>query len=387
MKKEKRSKAATSQVAFLLSENDSLCVRGYVTLDKCPEIISGVLRIAEIIGSMTIYLMSNTDAGDVRIINELSRLIDINPMPNMTRMHWTQAFVKTLLLDGSGNAILMPHTRNGYLQSIEPIAASRVSFIPVSYSDYRVLIDGKERKPESLIHLVYNPDSVYMWKGNGITVSLRELARNLKQAQVTTNGFMASEWKPSLIARVDGLTDEFASPQGRQNLIREYLQPAEQGAPWVIPADLIDIQQVKPLTLKDLAIDETVTLSKRTVAALLGVPPFLLGVGEYDRLEWNNFVQTKIRSFCVAIQQELTKKLILSEKWYLRYNVWSLLDYDLKQISDVLLAGSDRGFISGDEWRDRVNLAPAGLDEYRVLENYIPWDMSGLQKKLVQEGE
>jgi hypothetical protein len=28
-----------------------------------------------------------------------------------------------------------------------------------------------------------------------------------------------------------------------------------------------------------------------------------------------------------------------------------------------------------------------GLDELRVLENYIPFDMAGLQKKLVQGGE
>jgi hypothetical protein len=28
-----------------------------------------------------------------------------------------------------------------------------------------------------------------------------------------------------------------------------------------------------------------------------------------------------------------------------------------------------------------------GLDDLRVLENYIPNDMSGLQKKLIQEGE
>ena len=27
-----------------------------------------------------------------------------------------------------------------------------------------------------------------------------------------------------------------------------------------------------------------------------------------------------------------------------------------------------------------------GLDELRILENYIPYDMSGQQKKLVQEG-
>ena len=107
--------------------------------------------------------------------------------------------------------------------------------------------------------------------------------------------------------------------------------------------------------------------------------------GTYSRDEWNNFVQTKLRAIALGIQQELTRKLILSPSWYVRFNVWSLMDYDLKSISDVLLAGSDRGFVNGDEWRDRVNMAPAGLTEYRVLENYIPADMAGSQKKLVQD--
>lgn len=355
-------------------------------MDKCPEIAAGVQRIAELIASMTIHLMSNTAEGDVRIQNELSRRIDIEPMPNMTRMTWMQAIVKTLLLDGAGNAVVVPHTWKGYIQSLEPIAADRVSFLPVSYRDYRVLIDGKERDPESLLHFVYNPDRTYLWKGSGLNVPLRELAKSLRQAQTTKDGFLRSEWKPSLIVRVDGMTDEFSTPEGRRKLQASYLDPAEPGEPWIIPADMVEVQQVKPLTLKDLAIEETVQIDKKTVAALLGVPPYLLGAGEYNAAEWNHFIQTKIRAIVQILQQEMTKKLILSDQWYLRFNIWSLLDYDIEKMSRVLLAGSDRGFVNGDEWRDRMNLPPAGLDEYRVLENYIPWEMAGQQAKL-QQGE
>ena len=79
----------------------------------------------------------------------------------------------------------------------------------------------------------------------------------------------------------------------------------------------------------------------------------------------------------------MTRCLILSPKWYLQMNLWSLLDYDLAKMSQVLLAGADRGFVNGDEWRDRMHMAPAGLKEYKVLENYIPYDQSGNQGKLV----
>lgn len=366
---------------------DDLCCKGYTRLSDNPEIQTACLRIAELIGSMTIYLMENTPDGDRRIINELSRKIDIEPNGNMTRSHWMIANVMNMLLYGKGNGICVPHTYEGTLQSLEPISASRVSFRPEgnSYREYRVLIDGNPRDPDSLMHFVYNPDPTYLWMGRGVTVTLKDIADNLKQAQKTENAFMSSEWKPSIIVKVDALTEEFSDPEGRQKLLDSYVKPSRTGEPWLIPAEQFDVEQVRPLTLSDLAIKDNVEMDKRTVAAVIGVPAFLLGVGEFNRLEWNNFVQTKVKSIALNIQQEMTRCLIISPKWYLHLNYWSLMDYDLKATSDILLAGSDRGFVNGDEWRDRMHLPPAGLKEYKVLENYIPYDKSGDQKKLEDE--
>jgi len=391
------SKKHRRQPAMRMTQKDNLvalwmkdgeiCCAGYTRLSDCPEIQTACLRIAELIASMTIYLMSNTDAGDIRIQNELSRMIDIHPNRNMTRSQWMTAIVMNLLLYGSGNSVVVPHTYMGNLQSLEPIAASRVQLNPVgaSYRDYQILIDGIPRDPEDVLHFVYNPDPLYLWRGRGVTVTLRDIANNLKQAQKTTNAFMASEFKPSLIVKVDALDENFKSAAGRQKLMQEYVSPAVPGAPWIIPAEAFQVEQIKPLSLNDLAIKDTVELDKRTVAAVIGVPAFLLGVGSYNKDEWNNFISTRIRTITQGIQQELTRGLILSDKWYLSMNYWSLQDYDLKSTSDILLAGSDRGYVNGDEWRDRMHMAPAGLKEYRILENYIPSDMAGSQKKLVQE--
>ena len=373
------------QIAFWLGSEAIECA-GYTRLSDCPEIQTACLRIAELIGSMTIYLMNNTEKGDERIINELSRKIDIEPCKNMSRMEWMTAVVMNLLLHGGGNSVVVPHTSGGILTDLEPIGAGRVSFRPVgnSYSDYQILIDGRPHDPEQVLHFAYNPDPVYLWKGRGITVTLRDIANNLKQAQKTENAFMKSEWKPSIIVKVDGLTEEFASPEGRARLLEDYIKPSVPGAPWMIPSEAFSIEQVKPLTLNDLAIKSTVELDKKTVASVIGVPAFLLGVGDFKRDEWNNFVQTKVRSIAMIIQQEMTRALILSPKWYLLLNFWSLMDYDLASVSSILLAGADRGYVCGDEWRDRMHMAPAGLKEYKVLENYIPYEDSGNQKKLVQ---
>lgn len=379
---------AVNPVALWLAGGDIRCA-GYTRLCDNPEIMTGCLRIAELIGSMTIYLMSNTDQGDVRIVNELSRAIDITPNGNMTRSQWMTAIVMNLLLYGNGNSIVVPHTYEGILRSMEPISASRVSFQPVgnSYREYRIRIDGTERDPESVMHFVYNPDPTYLWKGRGVTVALRDIANNLKQAQATENAFMSSEWKPSIIVKVDALTEEFSSPEGRARLLESYVKPSRTGEPWLIPAEQFQVEQVRPLSLADLALKDTVELDKRTVASVLGVPAFLLGVGTFNRDEWNNFVQTKVRAIALNIQQELTRVLITSPKWYLLLNFWSLLDYDLKSTSDILLAGADRGYVNGDEWRDRMHMTPAGLKDYKILENYIPADMSGNQKKLIQDGD
>ena len=379
----KRDATPANGVALWLRDGD-ICAAGYTRLSDCPEIVTACLRIAELIGSMTIYLMSNTDQGDVRIVNELSRTIDITPNGNMTRSQWMTAIVMNLLLYGSGNSIVVPHTYEGMLRSMEPISASRVTLQPVvnSYREYRVRIDNTDRDPANVMHFTYNPDPTYPWKGRGVTVALKDIANNLKQAQKTENAFMKSEWKPSIIVKVDTLTDEFSSPEGRARLLESYVKPSRTGEPWLIPAEQFQVEQVRPLSLADLAIKDTVELDKRTVAAVLGVPAFLLGVGDYSQSQWNNFVQTTIRAIAQNIQQEMTRVLITSPKWYLLLNFWSLLDYDLQATSNILLAGADRGYVNGDEWRDRMHMAPAGLKEFKILENYIPYDMSGNQSKL-----
>ena len=385
---EKRE-AIPGTVGWLISDNDGDCsVPGYTSLDKNPEIMTACRRIAELIGSITIHLMQNTKDGDVRLVNELSRTIDINPMPTMTRSHWMEAIVMNMLLYGEGNSIVWPHTWDGIIRSLEPISAARVSLMGAAdnpYREYKILIDGQAHDPSNMLHFVLNPDKYYLWKGRGITVSLRDVANNLKQAAATEKGFMKSKWKPSLIVKVDAMTNEFAGPEGRRKLREDYLETGEAGAPWIIPAQQFDVQDVRPLSLKDLAISDMVQIDKRTVASICGVPPFVVGVGDYNKDAWNNFIQNTIRPICINIAQELTRKLIVSPKWYLRFNVRSLMDWDLQQLYTVYGGLADRGIVTGNEARDILGMSPMdGLNELTVLENYLPLDMIGSQKKLVQ---
>ena len=379
--------SSNSAVGFLVSDDDSLACAGYTSLSDNPEVFTACRRIASLISSMPIMLMQNGEKGDIRIFNELSRKLDIEPNKNMTRRTWLEAIVMNLLLYGKGNSVAKVYTSRGLITNIEPISASRVSFIPsiTDTRNYEVLIDGKSYSPDGVLHFVDNPDRYYPWMGRGVTVIISDIANNLKQATVTKKGFMSSKWKPSIIVKVDAMTDEFSSPEGRQKLLESYVKSADVGEPWLIPAEQFDVQTVKPLSLADLAISDSVEIDKRTVASIMGVPPFVLGVGDYDKEAWNNFISNTVRIIAQEIEQELTKKLIINPKWYVKFNIRSLMDWDIKTIAEVYGELRKQGVVDGNEVRDEIGLSPReGLDELVMLENYLPTDRLGDQKKLVQ---
>ena len=374
-------------VMFLDGSNwsDFIASGSYRTLDCCPEIITACKTIADMISSMTIYLMANTEQGDKRIKNELSRKIDINPSKWMTRRTWMAAIVMNLILYGKGNSIVLPHTWEGMLEDLEVIPAKRVSF-EAKERGYNVIIDGVKKNPDNLLHFVWNPDPKDPWKGIGMKVALHDVADNLKQASATTKAFMESKWKPSVVVKVDALTDEFSDPEGRKKLLESYVESAEVGEPWLIPAEQFSIDQIRPLSLSDLAIDSVVKLDKQTVASILGVPAFVLGVGTYTEAEWNAFINNTIRPIAQEIEQEMTRKLILSDKMYLKFNVSSLYAYDINTLSAVFSNLYVRGIVTGNEVRDKLGMErKEGLDDLVILENYIPLDKVGDQLKLKQE--
>lgn len=390
----KKEKRGLSGVAWLVGggPGDDICVPGYTSLDKNPEIVTACRKIAELVGMLTIHILENTENGDKRIINELSAKIDIDPNPLMTRKNFIEAIVMNMLLYGKGNAFCLVNTAAGengarYIGSLVPVPASKATINPsIDGYSYTVTINGRVYEPDDLLHFRFNPDKDYLWKGTGINALVRDLADNLKQAGATEKAFFSSKWKPSMIVKVDALTEEFANKEGRKKLLESYIESSNAGDPWLIPAEQFQVEQVRPLSLADLALADNVKLDKQAVAAIVGVPAFLLGVGDYSKSEWNAFINSTVRSVTMALEQEMTKKLILSPKWYIHFNIMSLYDWDLQTISTVFCALADRGFVTGNEVRDRIGMSPAdGLDEFRILENYIPGDMSGLQNKLVQE--
>jgi len=377
----RRSKSVT-QIPFAFGNVDT---PGYTRLSDNPDVRIAVDKIADLVSNMTIHLMENTDEGDKRLKNELSRKIDIEPHRHMTRKGWVHKIVTDMLLHGDGNSIVHigVDSDTGLVDDLKPFPMSAVNYEDVD-GDYRINYNGDIFHPDEVIHFVINPNPNQPYRGTGYRVLLRDIIKNLSQADKTKNSFMSGEYMPSLILSVDAMNDELASEEGREKILDKYVSESGSGRkPWVLPADLIKVEQVKPLSLKDIAIIEGVELDKKTVAGLIGVPAFFLGVGEFDKEEYNNFINTRIFSIGQIISQTLTRDLLYSPNWFFRLNPRSLFSYDLTEMVTAGTMMVDRNSMRRNELRDWIGLDPdAEMNELIILENYIPAQMLGKQGKL-----
>jgi phage portal protein, HK97 family len=362
----------------LISEN-------YTKLSDNPEVRMAVDCIADLVSNMTIQLMQNGETGDKRVKNALSRVVDIEPNQYISRKTFIQWLVRSMLLEGEGNAVVKPKVVRGEIVELIPISPYKLTF-NVSDDDfkYSITFDNKEYDPNELLHFVLNPSIERPFIGTGYKVSLRDIVGNLKQASATKKGFMSSEYMPNIIVSVDSDSDDFSDEEGRERFEQMYLKRKEKGKPWIIPEGMIDVQQIKPLTLNDLAINDAVTLDKKTVAGIFGVPAFLLGVGTYNKDEFNNFINTKILSIAQIIQQTLNK-LIIEDDMYFSFNPRSLYNYSLTEMVGAGVEMAKVNSLRRNELRNWIGMPPdAEMDDLLVLENYLHQGDLDKQNKLIQ---
>lgn len=383
--KKKQQRSANSPLGVWFIGGGSELPAGYHRLLESPEISACINRIAAIISSATIYLMENTNKGDVRVHDDLARFVDIEPWPNMaTRQSWVNWIVTTMLGEGDGEAFVLPRTTGGKFTALEPMPGAVSIDNPAG--GYFVQWRGYTYAPDEVLHFRLYADPDRPWKGRGVRVQANRLAASLSTTSQLKDMLNSPDYKPPLIVAVNS-DNAFSDEAERENFRESYLSDSKDGKPWILPADLVKIEQLKPMSLTDLAIKDTVEIDKKTATAIFGVPGFTLGIGNFSEAEHNHCVRTVYIPICQGIEQEMTLKLLASPRRYFKISRRRLYAYDLKDLINMDLAMADRGYLNGDEVRADMDLDPVGLTERTRLENYILNEDTGKQKKLIQEDE
>lgn len=367
---------------------DLLFAGGYVPLYSCPEVAMCVDAIADLVSNMTLRLMRNTDTGDVRVVNGLSRAIDIVPNAYQNRKAFVYNIVSTLLTVGNGNCVVVPKfDADGNLLSLMPARPSSVMFDDLPDGGYKIRVGQTVYSPDEILHFAINPDPERPWIGRGRSVSLSSIVDCINQANATKTALQKSP-APSIVMKVDGLTEDLSTRDGRQKMIDRFVDSNDRGVPWIIPAETMELQQIKPLTVSDLAIKENLELDIKRIAGIYRVPAFMVGVGDFNRDEYDNFITTTVMSIAQVIEQELTRKLLYSPDYHITFNPRSLHSYSITELVSAGKELVDRMAMRRNEWRDWLGLSPdEDMEELLALENYIPADRLGDQKKLKGEGD
>lgn len=365
---------------------DLLFAGGYVPLYSCPEVAMCVDAIADLVSNMTLRLMRNTDTGDVRVVNGLSRAIDIMPNAYQNRKAFVYNIVSTLLTVGNGNCVVLPRfDADGNLLSLMPARPSSVMFDDLPDGGYKIRVGQTVYSPDEVLHFAINPDPERPWIGRGRSVSLSSIVDCINQANATKTALQKSP-APSIVMKVDGLTEDLSTRDGRQKMIDRFVDSNDRGVPWIIPAETMELQQIKPLTVSDLAIKENLELDIKRIAGIYRVPAFMVGVGDFNRDEYDNFITTTVMSIAQVIEQELTRKLLYSPDYHITFNPRSLHSYSITELVSAGKELVDRMAMRRNEWRDWLGLSPdEDMEELLALENYIPADRLGDQKKLKGE--
>lgn len=376
-------KRQNTPVGFWLQGEDAkniLLPQGYLPITKNEEVKKCIHKIADLVSSMTIMLMENGTDGDIRLKNELSKKIDVYPNEYMVRKNFIYKIVSDMI--SHGNAVVMPRLKDGLLDNLTIWDITNCSFFG-DFERYHIQYQLQNFQPNELLHFVLIPDDLMPFKGQGFIPIVKDTIANIVQANTTKTGFLQSKWRPSLIIKVESDAEGMQIKDEREKILNSYVGDTEHGEPWIIPASEIDVKEIRPLSLQDLAIQESIELDKKAVASAFGVPAFMVGVGTFNKDEYNNFISSVIMPISKVIEQELTKKLVYAPTWYFRFNAKSLMQYNLGELTTHVKEMVGGGLINRNEGRNAFDYSPVdGLEEYVVLENYIPVADVGNQKKL-----
>ena len=408
---------------------------------RIPEISRAIELIAGQAGQITVGLWENSEDGDIRHKNELSKIVDYAPNKLMGK----QEFMTNIVIDYfiEGNVVLIPT----YHKEDDRYYLSNITYKPWRYhchaqgdgnGGYSIFVDGKEFSPNDVIHLKRLRSRNNQWEGMGLREVLKDTVDSLTVSNSKMNTFMRGAIFPKMILSVDtdavpiskadrgigstnpiditnpgnakntgpvDINNSFGSFGNNQpieeikansaknfgeNIIKRYLDMGENEDYILIPGKIAKVEQIKPTNIKDTALIEAVKSLRETISLVFGLPQDVILGGKFDDKARNAFINDTIRPFMNLYCQELTRVLLFSDNYYFKPHTKSLMSMDFDKRADSVSQLVRDGIITNNEAREELGYSKVDdedADKLRQLENYVELDGTRRRRRYLERGD
>lgn len=367
----KRSKGIRSEPLNYMIYND-FGNSGYYPI----EFERAVETIGSLLGALTLQVWQSKGNTKERLKNAKSYWLDIEPIRGVTRLEWTKKVVRTM------------YERGVCFVSVETDSAGNQLKI---LDDALAQTDGTVRCYKQ--NVVYKATDLLRFSvgTKPALEALKQTNDNLRMAAALKARFLKNSFIPKMVVKVDvdmsALTDE--NDKRLKVLQNVIARSSESGQPIVFEQGFAEIQELKGRTYDELGLDVALKDEQLKVAAFFGLPAFLVGAGSFDREEYNLFIKTTFMTLVRMFEQQLSR-VFASKDVYVKYNTERLLSIDLSEQMSFVSECLAQGIMTPNEARQKLGLTPStakGMNDFRILENYVPVSQLGDQAKLNKKKE
>ena len=335
----------------------------YTPLLKNDAVYSCINYIAKLVASLSIKQYEYMETGGkVSIYDGITRKLNDTPNEKQTRYAFIYELVSTILADGVAYAIMIPQTVT--VEGEKKLGIGEIILVDgVGFDGENYIVDNQIIEPKDI--MVFESSTIDVTMGS----LLKSILNNLKLADETKSVFYGGAYMPNLIFKMNSESDIWSEEERTfndegapiitqpivQKIIDRFFKP-KKGDPMLIPDQLFDVEQVKPLSLKDIAINESVQLDKKRISSIFGVSAYVVGEGTFNKDEFQHDVITTITPLCVMIEKEITRKILKSPMRAFSFNVDSLLRGNVAERTALYTSLTNASAIKTNEIREREGL-------------------------------
>lgn len=344
---------------------------------KNVALMRGVALLSETIAQIPLGVFDESTKAHKRDL-PLYHVLSTRPNPFMTSFHYREMLMNALVLDGNFYSEIV-RNRKGEVVSIWPWRPDRVEAVKDIKGNlwYRYHPCDETQEPvtlpaEDVLHFVGPfPDGVY---GKSLIQVAKEAIGLTLAAERYGARWFGSGGKP------DGaLTAPTKLKESTINLLKKQWKDRKTDRILILEEGL----KYDPFSLppEESQFIETRKFQTVEMARILGIPPHM--IGELERATFSNiehqginFVTYTIMPWVKRIEQEMESKILTSAQQKtlsIRLRIEGLLRGDMKSRYESYAIGSNNGFLSANDIREKEDMPPIeGGDVYKVPVNLMP---------------